>query len=344
MKHTTALATSSSRQLALAIGLSTLVSLAAFAFYAAKAHALNLDEEPIKPLPPVPVLDAKKVDLGRRLFNDPRLSKNGDVSCASCHDFANYGGADPRPRSIGTGGAIGAINSPTIFNSQFNFAQLWSGAEPTLEAVVSRVVKGPKLFATTFPDIIAKLERDELYKNQFKTAYGTAASEANIIDAIATFERTLVTPSRFDKYLRGDMTAITDEEKYGYDRFKNLGCIACHQGINVGGNMYQKFGIVGDYLTQRGPLTEADAGRFNVTKDEADRGVFRVPSLRNVALTAPYFHDGSAKTLPDAVDVMIKYQLGRTVAQKDRDALVSFLRTLSADPEQINAIVAQGKK
>lgn len=305
-----------------------------------QAHADSLADEPLKPLPSAAGLDERKVVLGAKLFHDPRLSKNNDVSCASCHNIA-LGGADAgRAKSVGTGGQLGPVNAPTVLNSALNFVQLWSGAEPDTAAVVRRVVKGPKLFATTFPDIVAKLKTDGEYQRAFELSYGGSITEAAIVDAMVQYQRALVTPSRFDQYLRGDVNALTAQEQYGYERFKALGCIACHQGVNVGGNMYQRFGVMRDYLAERGGLTDADAGRFNVTKQESDRGVFRVPSLRNVALTPPYFHDGSAATLPEAVDVMIRYQLGRSVPSKDRDALVAFLQSLSALPAELLRLAA----
>jgi cytochrome c peroxidase len=154
----------------------------------------------------------------------------------------------------------------------------------------------------------------------------------NIQDALAVFQRSLITPNgRFDKYLRGDKTAITADELKGYQLFKSYGCVACHQGVNAGGNMFQLFGVMGDYFAKRGNITEADYGRFNATKNPADKHMFKVPSLRNVALTAPYFHDGSAKTLSDAVDVMFRYQLGRPAPQADKDYIVKFLHTLTGE-------------
>lgn len=297
-------------------------------------------DEPIKPLAVPTNVSQAKASLGAALFYDVRLSKNNDVSCASCHNIAS-GGADPgKARSVGTAGALGPINAPTVLNAGANFVQLWSGAEPDLAAVVRRVVKGAKLFNTNFAEIVNKLQADQALVQRFQTVYGSAITENGIVDALVNYQAALVTPSRFDAYLRGDAMALSPEERLGYERFKSLGCIACHQGSNVGGNMFQKFGVIQDYLAQRGNLTDADAGRFNVTKQDADRGVFRVPSLRNVALTPPYFHDGSAATLADAVDVMIKYQLGRSVSRIDRDALVAFLQSLSADPADLRRLAA----
>jgi cytochrome c peroxidase len=166
----------------------------------------------------------------------------------------------------------------------------------------------------------------------FKGAYTDGLQSKNIQSAIAEFQRTLATPnSKFDKYLRGDKNALNADEQKGYQLFKNYGCIACHQGVNVGGNMYQVFGVMGDYFKQRGNMTEADLGRYNVTKNDADKHMFKVPSLRNVAVTAPYFHDGSVKTLPEAVEVMFRYQLGRSAPQSEKDLIVKFLQTLTGE-------------
>lgn len=293
------------------------------------AIAVELDE-PIKPLPLELKLDQKRVALGKRLFFDVRFSKDNTLSCASCHDFSR-GGADPRPRSVGVRGQLGATNSPSVFNSGFNFRQTWNGKAVSLEDQIDIALKNPKVFDTNWDEIIAKLQQDSALVQQFTSAYPDGLQSKNIKDAIVTFERSLVTPSRFDQYLRGDATAISDAEKLGYQKFKNYGCIACHQGINVGGNMYQQFGVMGDYFKARGNLTDADLGRYQVTKRESDKHVFKVPSLRNVALTAPYFHDGSAKTLEEAVDVMFKYQLGRTAPDEDKRSIMQFLASLTGE-------------
>jgi cytochrome c peroxidase len=165
---------------------------------------------------------------------------------------------------------------------------------------------------------------------QFRAVYPDGLQPRHIQESIATFERSLITPSRFDRYLRGDSTRST-REKQGYQLFKNYGCVACHQGMGVGGNMYQTFGVLGNYFKDKGKITDADLGRYAVTKNEADRHVFKVPSLRNVELTAPYFHDGSAKTLDEAIDVMFRYQLGRTAPAADKALIVKFLKTLTGE-------------
>ncbi len=288
-------------------------------------------DEPIKPIP-VPVnLDMAKVALGERFFNEKKLSKDNTVSCASCHDLKK-GAVDSLQTAVGIGGAKGPVNTPTIFNSVFNFRQFWDGRAASLEEQASGPVHNPLEMGSNWPEIIGKLSKDEALAAQMKKSYPDGLTEKNIVDALATFQRSLVTVnSRFDKYLRGDKTALSDDEAHGYRLFKSYGCIACHQGVNVGGNMFQVFGVMGNYFSQRGNETTADLGRYNVTKNEADKHVFKVPSLRNVALTAPYFHDGSAKTLSDAVDVMFKYQLGRTAPEQDKRLIIEFLQTLTGE-------------
>lgn len=300
------------------------------------AQAANLNE-PIQPLPEVQ-LDQAKVALGKRLFHEPRLSKDNTIACASCHGL-DQGGVDGRRVSKGIGGAEGSINAPTVFNSGLNFRQFWDGRASSLEEQADGPVQAAPEMGASWPEVVTKLRKDPEYQRAFATVYPKDGLTAqNIKDAIATFERSLVTPSRFDRYLRGEATAITAEEKQGYELFKSYGCIACHQGVNVGGNMFQYFGVMGNYFQDRGNITEADYGRYNVTKKEQDRFMFKVPSLRNVALTPPYFHDGSAQTLEDAVAVMAKYQLGRTIPERDRGLIIHFLRSLTG--EQLEATPA----
>ncbi|MES2260432.1 MAG: cytochrome c peroxidase [Pseudomonadota bacterium] len=294
------------------------------------ACALPADE-PIKPVPLTLHQDPVRAELGRRLFNDARLSANQRVSCASCHDLA-HGGADGRARSLGFGGQTG-LNAPTVFNAALNFKQFWDGRADTLEAQIDLVVSNPVEMGSSWPDVVAKVAQDAQYRRAFAAAYRDGVTKANIQNAIATFERTLITPnSRFDRYLRGERNAITDAEKMGYAKFKQYGCVACHQGVNVGGNMFQKFGVMGDYFAQRGKPSGADQGRYLVTGKADDRHVFKVPGLRNVALTAPYFHDASARTLEEAIDVMFKYQLGRVASKEDKEYIAKFLHTLTGVP------------
>ncbi|AMZ74632.1 MULTISPECIES: cytochrome-c peroxidase [Pseudomonas] len=296
------------------------------------AHAEPLDE-PLKPLPAAPALDPKRVQLGLRLFNDPRLSVNNTLSCASCHRL-DKGGADDKPFSLGFDGKPVEVNTPTVFNAGLNFHQFWDGRVDTLEEQVHAVVTSPAEMGSTWESVVKRIADDPGYAKDFKDAYPDGVTKPNIQGALADYERTLQTPnSRFDQYLLGNTDILTPREKFGYQRFKEYGCIACHQGVNIGGNMFQKFGVMGDYIKDRGNPTRADEGRFNITGDEADRQVFKVPSLRNVAVTAPYFHDASAPTLERAVEVMFKYQLGREPLKNDTTLIVEFLKTLTGESE-----------
>ena len=288
-------------------------------------------DEPLSPLPQTIALDSRKVALGKLLFHDKRLSSDDSLACAGCHAL-DKGGADGVPRSIGIGGQAGGINAPTVLNSGFNFKQFWDGRADTLEQQIDAPLQDPKELGSKWPDVVDKLQRDTDYRRRFAQLYPAGIQVDNIKDAIATFERSLITPnSRFDQYLRGNQQAITASELEGYRWFKNYGCVACHQGANVGGNMFAKFGVMRDYFKDRGNVTQEDLGRFNVTGDPQDKHVFRVPSLRNVALTAPYFHDGSAQTLAQAVAIMGTYQLGITLPVRDVARIVEFLNTLNGE-------------
>lgn len=293
----------------------------------AKSAELN---EPIQPLKLKQDLNLEKVNLGRSLFNDKRLSRDNSISCASCHDI-NKGGVDQLPVSKGVGGAQGAINTPTVLNSSLNFRQFWDGRAASLEEQIDGPIHLKHEMDSDWPTILTKLQQDQAYADLFKKLYKNGLQAENIKDAISEYERSLITPSRFDRYLLGQKDAINENEIKGYELFKRYGCVACHQGVNIGGNMYQLFGVMGDYFKDRGNITAADLGHFNVSKDERDRHKFKVPSLRNVALTAPYFHDGSAKTLRDAVRIMAKYQLGRSMPEKDEELIIQFLQSLSGE-------------
>jgi cytochrome c peroxidase len=286
-------------------------------------------DEPLKALPDIPTQDAGRVALGRRLFHEPKLSINNSLSCSSCHQLEKNG-ADSRAFSLGFDGKPVAVNTPTVFNASLNFRQFWDGRVETLEEQSNLVITSPHEMGSDWKTVVERIASDPDYHRDFAAIYPDGVTRANIQQALAAFERTLLTPdSRFDQYLQGNTDILTLEEKYGYQRFKEYGCIACHQGVNIGGNMFQKFGVFGDYIADRGNPTEADLGRFNITADEADRSVFKVPSLRNVALTAPYFHDGSAPTLERAVDIMFQYQLGRMPSDEDKTLIIEFLKTLT---------------
>jgi len=287
--------------------------------------------EPIKPIPLTVDVDPKKVALGRLLFHDPQLSADNTVSCATCHDLKT-GGVDRVKFSKGIKGRMGKINTPTVYNSGLLFRQFWDGRAETLEDQVDGPVQNPVEMGSQWPDVLAKLYDDEKYPGMFKAIYEDGITRDNVKNVIAEFQRSLITPnSRFDQYLRGDENAITAREKHGYKLFKRYGCVSCHQGVAVGGNMFQLFGAVNSYFKVRGNITEADMGRFNVTGNPEDKHVFKVPSLRMVALTPPYLHDGTAKTMRDAEDVMFKFQLGRKAPDDDIEAMVEFLKTLAGE-------------
>jgi len=286
------------------------------------------DREPVTPLPDVLDLDARKVALGERLFHDARLSADDTISCSSCHSL-DQAGMDGLPHSTGIGGAQGKINAPTVFNSGFNFRQFWDGRAANLEEQAAGPVHNPKEMGAAWPSVLAKLRRDRDLVDYFAMLYSDGLQSHNIQDAIATFERSLVTPSRFDRFLRGEREALSPREQAGYRKFKDYGCTACHQGMNIGGNMYQSFGIFGNYFNDRGKNEAEDQGRYNVTLREEDRYRFKVPSLRNVALTAPYFHDGSVARLDDAIRVMGRYQLGRMLDDGEVADVAAFLNSLS---------------
>jgi cytochrome c peroxidase len=324
---------------ACALGVVSFV-LSALALAVAMRASSAQSTEPIVPLPRALKLDPSKVALGDKLFRDPRFSRDNSRSCASCH-VLELGGVDHLPVSVGIGGAQGAINAPTVFNSGFNFRQFWDGRASSLEEQINDPITNPKELGSSWNEVLAKLAADPALAAQFKQLYPDGLQIKNVRDVIATFERSLITPnSQFDRYLLGDKSALSVDEEHGYRLFKDYGCIACHQGVNIGGNMFQRFGVLDDYFEERGNVTRADLGRYNVTKAESDKYVFKVPGLRNVAATAPYFHDGSAKTLEDAVDVMFKYQLGRSAPRQDKALIVKFLHTLTGE-YQGKRLVAQ---
>jgi cytochrome c peroxidase len=290
-----------------------------------------LDLSPIRPLPEGVPVDGRKVALGDRLFHETRLSKDGTISCASCHDLTQ-GGDDGQVVSRGVGGALGSVNAPTVLNSGFNFRQFWDGRAASLEEQVDGPLLHPAEMANSWDGVLDMLQSDKVYAKSFGDVYADGVTRANVRDAIATFERSLVTPnSRFDRWLRGEADALTVEEQEGFRLFVDVGCITCHQGVNVGGNLFEVLGRSNDYFKDRGSQKPADLGRFNVTGNEADKHKFKVPALRNIELTAPYLHDGSAATLQEAVQVMANYQIGRELQPHEVDRLVAFLRTLTGE-------------
>lgn len=283
---------------------------------------------PTAPRVPAPEDTEPRVALGRMLFFDTRLSKNHDVSCNTCHDLATYG-ADHRPLSLGHKGRKGRRNSPTVYNVGGYIAQFWDGRAPTLEVQA----EGP-LFdenEMAMPDdrrVVATVSSMPEYVKRFQQAFPgekKPVTLANATKALAAFQRQLTTPSRFDQFLAGKQEALTAKERRGLELFVTSGCVTCHGGPAVGGTSFQKLGLVEPY-----PKT-GDLGRYEVTRDEEDRMKFRVPTLRNVEKTAPYLHDGSVAQLDEAVRIMARYQLGKTLSPEQVEAVVAFLRSLTGE-------------
>jgi cytochrome c peroxidase len=287
-------------------------------------------EEPITPIPGEIPGDPAKVRLGERLFRDAGLSRGQVVACASCHVLAE-GGDDAQPRSPGSDGELLNYNTPTVFNAALSFRLNWRGNFRTLEQQIEAILLDRHLMNTTWQAVLSRLRADETYRQAFASIYRSEPAPAQVLDAIATFERSLITPDApFDRRLRGARAAITPQEERGYQLFKDYGCVACHQGVNVGGNLFQRFGIFHDPFSSQ-PPRPADLGRFTITGASLDRFVFRVPSLRNVAVTAPYFHDGRAATLEQAIEEMGRSQLGRLLTTEEIGMIAGFLRTLTGE-------------
>jgi cytochrome c peroxidase len=305
--------------------ITTAFLFATTASYGSQATAQDSD---IKPIPQTIVVNDKKAALGEKLYNDKRLSADNTISCASCHDLKK-GGTDRLATSTGIKGQKGPINSPTVYNSASNFVQFWDGRARNLQEQALGPVENPLEMGEKWPAVIEKIKADKEYAKAFTEIYGGKITKENTADAIAEFERTLTTPgSRFDEFLSGKKGALTETEKKGYTLFNDKGCTSCHSGTYLGGNSYQTMNP--DYFKDRGgKITDADMGRFNVTKKEEDRHMFKVPMLRNIAETAPYFHDGSVKTLEQAVKLMSKYQLGAELSNDEAKAIAAFLKTLT---------------
>lgn len=284
-------------------------------------------QEPVQPIAPAKVTNPAKVELGKKLWFDPRLSRSGFISCNSCHNLS-MGGSDNLKTSIGHNWQQGPINAPTVLNSSLNVAQFWDGRALTLQDQAGGPIANPGEMASTHALAISVLQSIPAYVAEFKAVFGReTVTIAEVTQAIAAFEETLVTPnSRFDKWLKGDKGALTNAELEGYELFKDSGCTACHNGSAAGGNTFQKMGVVEPYQS-----TSPAEGRVAVTKEEADRFNFKVPTLRNVEMTYPYFHDGEAATLTQAVDTMGRIQLGRKFTEAENAKIVAFLKTLTGD-------------
>jgi cytochrome c peroxidase len=277
-----------------------------------------LTEEPIAPIPSPPITDPKKLALGERLFADPRLSAGGDLACASCHDIHSNGAGGRKVSANANAGKGEARDKPkprfdtlTVFNAALNFRLNWEGDIRTFAVQIESALENPENMRTSVNDVVRKLNADPETAAQFREAYGRDPDRESFLDAMATFEQSLLTPgSRFDRWLDGDTSSLSDKERDGYRLFKSLGCSACHQGVNIGGNLMQRQGIFRQLVPGKPEIV-------------------RVPSLRNVATTAPYFHDGSAPTLADAIRRMAAAQLDRTLSDQQVDSLVAFLQSLT---------------
>jgi cytochrome c peroxidase len=273
----------------------------------------------------------EKITLGQTLYFDNRLSKDGNISCNSCHNLATYG-VDNEPTSTGDGGIRGDRNSPTVLNSAFHFAQFWDGRAKDVEEQAGGPIMNP--IEMSMPDqefVIRRLQGIKGYQPMFVAAFPEEQQPINyrnIQQAIAAFERKLITPSRFDEYLMGYESVLTDQEKQGLQTFMDVGCTACHSGTILGGTMYQKFGLMGNYWDFT-HSSKVDNGRFLVTKNESDMMIFKVPSLRNIEKTHPFFHDGSISTLSEAVRIIAKLQLDKDLTDQEVADIVAFLGTLT---------------
>lgn len=289
--------------------------------------------EIITPLPKeVHDYELNKALLGKALFEDKRLSQDNTISCSSCHN-TKEGGDDNRKLPIGINNAIGLVNTPTVLNSRFNFVQFWDGRSATLKEQASGPIHNPIEMNSNFKEIIIKLSNDSFYVSKFKEIYNSSIKEEHIINAIVEYEKALITPnSKFDKYLNDDKNILTYEEKKGFELFKEFGCISCHNGVNIGGNLFQKVGIMEQYF----PEEKQHFGRYNITQNPEDKFYFKVPSLRNVELTAPYLHDGSANDLKSVIDVMLKYQIGTIYNEQDIKYIEKFLLTLTGENPKID--------
>ena len=287
--------------------------------------------EPIQVIEPASITEPEKVELGKMLYFEPRLSKSGFISCNSCHNLS-IGGVDAIPTSIGDQWQQGPINAPTVLNADYMLAQFWDGRAKDLKEQAGGPIANPKEMGFTHELAVDTVASMPAYRAMFAKVYGdNKVNIDRITDAIAAFEKTLVTPnSPFDLYLKGDQQAITADAKVGYQLFKDKGCISCHSGPAVGGTMYMKMGLIKPFHTNN-----PAEGRKAVTGRDADKYVFKVPTLRNIELTYPYFHDGSVWTLEDAVNVMADVQLAQALDQKETAQMVAFLKSLTGEQPQI---------
>ncbi len=304
---------------------------------AAPAANAEIDRALLAAFGPLPaVMESKvnpitedKITLGRALYYETRLSASNEISCNTCHVLA-ADGADQKKTSIGHKKQTGKRNAPTVYNAAGHFVQFWDGRAATIEDQAKGPITNPlEMAMQDEKSVLAEIRKVKWYQQQFKKAFpetpGDPITMDNLAKAIGAFERKLVTPSRWDKFLAGDDNALTSEEKAGFKKFTDTGCNTCHAGVYVGGAMYQKLGLAKPWPN------DADQGRFEVTKQEPDKMMFKVPSLRNVENTAPYFHDGSVTSLPEAVKLMGRHQLGKELSDADVTSIIAFLKSLTGE-------------
>jgi cytochrome c peroxidase len=279
----------------------------------------------------------EKIALGKKLYFEKALSKDNTQSCNTCHNVATYG-VDNKSFSEGNNGSLGGRNSPTTFNAALHIAQFWDGREPDVEAQAGGPILNPvEMEMASKEEVINRLSKLDNYTDLFAKAFPKekeALSYTNLTKAIGAFERTLLTPSKFDDFLNGNSTALNDVEKEGLKNYIDAGCVACHSGALLGGNMYQKFGLIGDYWKFT-KSKKIDEGRFEVTKEDKDKYFFKVPSLRNIEKTYPYFHDGIVQNLDEAVRIMGKLQSNKDLTDEQVKSIVVFLKTLTGEQPKI---------
>lgn len=300
--------------------------------FASPTVAEEFKNEPVQPLMESIPTDSAKVALGFALYHDTRLSGDNTVSCATCHGL-NTAGVDRKQYSEGIDGQFGGVNAPTVYNAALNCLQFWDGRAADLKEQAAGPPLNPvEMGSASFDEICAKLAEDKAFSEQFLAVYPEGFSQSTVTDAIAEFEKTLLTPGRFDAYLRGDKSALTAEELEGYRLFKENKCATCHVGMNIGGQSFEYMGIKDNYFDYRGTgLTDGDNGRFAFTGNESDLHKFKTPTLRNVMITYPYMHDGTITTIEDAIQVMHQFQIGNDITEAETAKIVAFLKTLTGE-------------
>ncbi len=325
------------------ISVLSLLMFTAFAANLANANQTKIDDKQLRalakehnitPIKPAKISNPAKVALGKKLYHDTMLSGDNTISCASCH-MLDKGGTDQLTTSKGIKSQLGPINSPTVYNSAGNFVQFWNGRAKDLKEQALGPVENPLEMGDTWDNVVKKISENKEYKAEFDKLYKGKITKENVVDAIAAFEETLATPdSDFDLFLKGKDDAISADAKQGFAYFVETGCVSCHNGSNLGGNSYQP--MPESYFKERGgKITDADLGRFTVTKDESDKFMFKVPMLRNIEVTPPYFHDGKVKTLDKAVKQMAKHQLATDLDSDKTKKIVAFLNTLTGKYEGV---------